>query len=63
LKSDTLEALRIPIAPITEQQRLVAYLDSIQAQATALKHAQEDTDAELRRLEQAILDRAFRGEL
>jgi type I restriction enzyme S subunit len=63
LKSDTLEALRIPIAPIAEQQRLVAYLDSIQAQAAALKRAQEDTDAELRRLEQAILDRAFRGEL
>ena len=63
LKSDTLEALRIPIAPITEQQRLVAYLDSVQTQAAALKRAQEDTDAELRRLEQAILDRAFRGEL
>ncbi len=52
-----------PLPSIDEQQRLVAYLDSVQAQATALKRAQEDTDAELRRLEQAILDRAFRGEL
>jgi type I restriction enzyme, S subunit len=53
----------VPLPSIAEQQRLVAYLDSVQAQAAALKHAQEDTDAELRRLEQAILDRAFRGEL
>jgi type I restriction enzyme S subunit len=46
-----------------EQRCIVAYLDSVQAQAAALKRAQEDTDAELHRLEQAILDRAFRGEL
>jgi type I restriction enzyme, S subunit len=63
LKSDTLKALGIPIAPIAEQQCLMAYLDSIQSQAAALKRAQDDTDAELRRLEQAILGRAFRGEL
>jgi type I restriction enzyme S subunit len=53
----------IPLPTIAEQQRLAAYLDSVQAQAAALKRAQEDTDADLRRLEQAILDRAFRGEL
>jgi len=41
----------------------VAYLDKIQRQVTALKHVQAETEAELRRLEQAILDKAFRGEL
>jgi hypothetical protein len=29
----------------------------------ALKEAQEQTEAELKRLEQAILEKAFRGEL
>jgi len=32
-------------------------------QARRLKHRHEETDAELKRLEQSILDRAFRGEL
>jgi type I restriction enzyme S subunit len=53
----------VPLPSIDDQRRIVDYLDSVQAQAAALKRAQEDTDAELRRLEQAILDRAFRGEL
>jgi type I restriction enzyme S subunit len=55
----------IPVPPfsLSEQDRVVSHLDSVQKQAAALKRAQEDTDAELRRLEQAILDRAFRGEL
>jgi type I restriction enzyme S subunit len=56
-------ALPFPRIEVDDQRRIVAYLDFVQKQATALKHAQEDTDAELRRLEQAILDRAFRGEL
>lgn len=56
-------ALPFPGIGVDNQRRIVAYLDSVQDQAAALKRAQEDTDAELRRLEQAILDRAFRGEL
>ena len=57
-----LDAL-IPLPPLPEQRRIVAYLDQVQARVTALKKAQESTEAELHRLEQAILDRAFRGEL
>ena len=57
-----LDAL-IPLPSLPEQHRIVAYLDQVQAQVTALKKAQETTEAELHRLEQAILDRAFRGEL
>jgi type I restriction enzyme, S subunit len=56
-------ALPFPRIGVDDQRRIVAYLDSVQKQADALKRAQEDTDAELRRLEQAILDHAFRGEL
>ena len=63
LRTSTIESLDVPVPPLADQRSIVAYLDSVQAQAAALKRAQEDTDAELRRLEQAILDRAFRGEL
>jgi type I restriction enzyme, S subunit len=63
LRTSTMESLEVPTPSLSEQHRIVAYLDSVQKQTTALKRAQEDTDAELRRLEQAILDRAFRGEL
>jgi len=35
----------------------------VQAKITALKKRQEETTAELNRLEQAILDKAFKGEL
>jgi type I restriction enzyme S subunit len=55
--------LAIPLPSIPEQRRIVAYLDKIQSQVTALKQAQEATETELHRLEQAILDKAFRGEL
>ncbi|MGY4707512.1 restriction endonuclease subunit S [Candidatus Bipolaricaulota sp. J31] len=58
-----LKNLEIPLPPLSEQRRIVAYLDKVQAQVTELKKAQEATEAELHRLEQAILDKAFRGEL
>jgi type I restriction enzyme S subunit len=53
----------IPLPPLEEQRRIVAYLDQVQRQVTALKRAQTETEGELKRLEQAILDKAFRGEL
>ncbi|MGQ9754948.1 MAG: restriction endonuclease subunit S, partial [Desulfotomaculales bacterium] len=58
-----LRSLPIPLPPLEEQRRIVAYLDQVQQQVTALKRAQAETEAELKRLERAILDRAFRGEL
>ncbi len=53
----------IPLPPLEEQRRIVAYLDEIQAKITALKKRQEETTTEFNRLEQTILDKAFRGEL
>jgi type I restriction enzyme S subunit len=58
-----LKAMSIPVPPLSQQRRIVEYLGSVQAQVTALKRAQEFTAAELDRLEQSILARAFRGEL
>lgn len=53
----------IPLPPLSEQRRIVAHLEAVQAKIRALKEAQAATDAELQRLEQAILEKAFRGEL
>ncbi|MGQ9497688.1 MAG: restriction endonuclease subunit S [Desulfotomaculales bacterium] len=58
-----LESYLLPLPPLEEQRRIVAYLDQVQQQVTALKHVQAETEVELQRLERAILDRAFRGEL
>lgn len=63
IRQSTVENLDFPLPPLAEQRRIVAYLDQVQQQVTALKRAQAETEAELKHLEQAILDRAFRGEL
>jgi type I restriction enzyme S subunit len=61
-RKELLTAL-IPLPPLDEQRRIVAYLDQVQRQVTALKQTQAEAEAEFTRLEQAILDKAFRGEL
>lgn len=55
--------LRIPIPPIEEQHRIVAYLDHLQAKVDDLKQLQAETAAELDALLPSVLDRAFRGAL
>jgi len=60
------EALRetfIPLPPFSEQRRIVTYLEAVQGRIRSLKAAQEQTEAHLKQLERAILERAFRGEL
>jgi len=49
--------------PISEQRRIVAYLDGMQSKLDALKRHQAETAAELDALLPAVLERAFRGEL
>lgn len=58
-----LDNLEIPLPPLADQRRIVTHLEAVQEKVKALKEAQAAIDAELQRLEQAILDRAFRGEL
>lgn len=53
----------IPLPPLPEQRRIVAYLDDLQAKVDQLKTLQAQTAAELDALLPSILDRAFRGEL
>ena len=60
---NTLKETPIPLPPLEEQKRIVAYLDSINERAQSLVKLYEERERELERLFPAILDRAFRGEI
>ena len=55
--------IRVPIPPLPEQRRIVAYLDELQAKVDALRRLQSETGAELDALMPAVLDRAFKGDM
>ncbi len=59
----TIRNFEIPLPPLDEQRRIVAYLDDLQARVDALKRLQQKTAAELDALLPSVLDRAFKGEL
>jgi len=63
LRLSKIRQILIPLPPLEEQKRIVAYLQEVQEKIKALKEAQAQTEVELKRLEQAILEKAFRGEL
>jgi type I restriction enzyme, S subunit len=58
-----IERFEIPLFPLDEQRRLVAYLDGLQAQVAQLRALQEKSQKELDALMPSILDKAFKGEL
>jgi restriction endonuclease S subunit len=63
LRTALLESITIPIPPLSEQHRIIVYLDNLQAKVEAVKHHQAATAGRLESLLPSILDRAFRGEL
>ncbi|MBI3798117.1 MAG: restriction endonuclease subunit S [Deltaproteobacteria bacterium] len=63
LKSETLESVTIPDAPLPMQEQLVTYLGSVQAEVSEMRRLQAQDAELLDQLEQSILERAFRGEL
>jgi len=58
-----LSRLQVPVPPLSEQRRIVAYLDDLQARVDAVKQHQAATAAALNALLPSILDQAFKGEL
>jgi type I restriction enzyme S subunit len=58
-----LKKIKFPLPPLEEQRRLVAYLDGLQAQVSALRAAQSETEEWLSALMPSILYKAFKGEL
>jgi len=63
LRTGFLNSIQIPVPPLEEQRRLVAYLDGLQAQVSQLRLHQEETRQALDALLPSILDKAFKGEL
>ena len=49
--------------PLTEQRRIVAYLDELQTKIDTMKQLREEAIKELDALLPSILDKAFKGEL
>lgn len=58
-----LERLEIPLPSLEEQKRIAAYLDKIAEKQRKLLELYERTERELEELKNAILDKAFRGQL
>ena len=63
LNISALRRFTLKLPPLSEQRRIVAYLDEVQARVDAIKALQSETAAELAALLPSVLDRAFRGEL
>ena len=55
--------IRVPLPPLPDQRRIVAFLDALQAKMDALRRLQAETGAELDALLPAVLDKAFKGEM
>jgi type I restriction enzyme M protein len=53
----------VPVLLLSEQHRIVAYLNDLQTKVDALKRMQAETAAELDALLPSVLDKAFKGEL
>ena len=59
ISQSKLESMPVPVPSLTEQHRILAELDALQAEVDALKRLQAETAAELAALLPSILDRAF----
>jgi type I restriction enzyme S subunit len=63
LNIDMVKPLEFPCPPHSEQHRIVAYLDGLQAKVDELKRLQAETQKELDALMPSVLAKAFAGEL
>jgi type I restriction enzyme S subunit len=55
--------LQIPLPPLSEQKKIVAYLDNLREKIEKLKQLQQKQLEELTELKNSILEKAFTGEL
>jgi type I restriction enzyme S subunit len=58
-----LKAVRVPLPPVTEQHEIVRHVEALFRLADAIEKRVAATTARAEKLTQAILARAFRGEL
>ncbi len=63
ISQSTIRTVPIPLAPLAEQQRIVNRIEALFAQVEAIETAMEVARRRVKQMKQAILGRAFRGEL
>jgi type I restriction enzyme S subunit len=63
LKLSQIKEIQLPFPPLSEQKRIVAYLDNLREKIEKLKQLQQKQLEELTELKNSILDKAFKGEL
>jgi len=63
IKKDYLENFKIPLPLLSEQKKIVAYLDNLREKVEKLKQIQQKQLEELTELKQSILAKAFKGGL
>jgi type I restriction enzyme S subunit len=63
INSQNIRQMPIPLAPLEEQQRVVARIQSLFGQAETIERAVQVARRRSEKVDQAILARAFRGEL
>jgi type I restriction enzyme S subunit len=63
LNQENLKKIKIFLPPLSEQKKIVAYLDNLREKIEKLKQLQQKQLEELTELKNSILDKAFKGEL
>ena len=58
-----LEEFQVPVVPLSQQEKIVTYLDEISQKIEKIKSVQKEKMKSLVALKASILDQAFRGEL
>ena len=61
LNISKIKAIEIPVPPLEEQRRLVAYLDELQTQVAKVRGLQEESARELEAMMPSILDNSLKG--
>ena len=63
INSHDIRAIPVPLAPLHEQRQIVAKVEALFAQADAIEQAAAKARRRAEQVDQAVLARAFRGEL
>jgi type I restriction enzyme S subunit len=63
INAKEIKKMPIPLPPLEEQKRIVAYLDALQKEVEVLTKLQEETGEKIETMTRTILRRAFNGEL
>jgi type I restriction enzyme S subunit len=63
LKLSQVKEIQLPLPPLSEQKRIVAYLDDLREKVEKLKQLRQKQLEELNELKNSVLDKDFKGEL